>query len=512
MVAGLSALVVAPAPTYDPWTWLLWGREVAWLRAEHRRGSRVQAAAGRGVRGAVAARRGRAGGVGARRPRRGLLAVWLGVPAGRGLAGPSPGCAASASRFAAGSSATRRPGRETGWTIASRAGGAWRWRAGPARCGAGCGVGLRADARRGVAVPARRAASCCGGAGPRDAAVLLVAVRGGRAGAVVRAGVARLRRPAALGRARARVPARASPRRQAVPALAALREAAALPLWPLWSVRAARGRERACGRSCCAGRRGSRSSRSWRRPGSPASRATRCRAARASRSRARGGLVAARAAGGAARRGCARASSRWPSRRGAQASTRLATCGARRPTMGDLGADLQRVIERPAAATRCSPAGGRTSGTCAGRCWPITSTSRSSGSHSSPRPPGVVFRSRLRTDARVEPARPGFAPAARGRRAGRFGLGVPKMPAPMRRASIAHRRSPSPCSPCSAAVAIGADRDARRRRAAGPRQPSAGAATLRRRADRRRLQPADLGRRRARRPRRAVGARAARAG
>ena len=28
-VAALSALVVAPAPAYDPWSWLLWGREVA---------------------------------------------------------------------------------------------------------------------------------------------------------------------------------------------------------------------------------------------------------------------------------------------------------------------------------------------------------------------------------------------------------------------------------------------------------------------------------------------------
>ena len=29
VLAGLSLLVVAPAPSYDPWAWLLWGREVA---------------------------------------------------------------------------------------------------------------------------------------------------------------------------------------------------------------------------------------------------------------------------------------------------------------------------------------------------------------------------------------------------------------------------------------------------------------------------------------------------
>ena len=30
VAAGLlSLLIVAPAPSYDPWAWLLWGREVA---------------------------------------------------------------------------------------------------------------------------------------------------------------------------------------------------------------------------------------------------------------------------------------------------------------------------------------------------------------------------------------------------------------------------------------------------------------------------------------------------
>ena len=28
-VGALSLLVVAPAPSYDPWAWLLWGRELA---------------------------------------------------------------------------------------------------------------------------------------------------------------------------------------------------------------------------------------------------------------------------------------------------------------------------------------------------------------------------------------------------------------------------------------------------------------------------------------------------
>jgi hypothetical protein len=28
-IALFSALVIAPAPSYDPWAWLLWGREIA---------------------------------------------------------------------------------------------------------------------------------------------------------------------------------------------------------------------------------------------------------------------------------------------------------------------------------------------------------------------------------------------------------------------------------------------------------------------------------------------------
>ena len=28
-IAALTALVIAPAPAYDPWAWLLWGREIA---------------------------------------------------------------------------------------------------------------------------------------------------------------------------------------------------------------------------------------------------------------------------------------------------------------------------------------------------------------------------------------------------------------------------------------------------------------------------------------------------
>ena len=127
LVAATSAFVVAPAPSYDPWTWLLWGREVAGLELSTRRGPGVQAAAGGrrarccrcSARAAPAAwvLVARAGAV---------LALWFAFPAraraggnprrcprraGRGLLRRLPGYAAA--------------GAETGWTIALGPGCLW---------------------------------------------------------------------------------------------------------------------------------------------------------------------------------------------------------------------------------------------------------------------------------------------------------------------------------------------------------------------------------------------------
>ena len=81
LVVVVSVVLVAPAPSYDPWAWLLWGRELTRLRALDRRGPAFKplpvfvCALLRPLGGAapeawvLVARAGA------------VLAVWLGVPA-----------------------------------------------------------------------------------------------------------------------------------------------------------------------------------------------------------------------------------------------------------------------------------------------------------------------------------------------------------------------------------------------------------------------------------------------
>ena len=82
-VAALSLLTVS-APTYDPWAWIIWGREVAAPRPRDQRGPVLEAAA-RDVHDAVLAVRRRRGAraVAGRRPRRRRAGVRDGVPARR---------------------------------------------------------------------------------------------------------------------------------------------------------------------------------------------------------------------------------------------------------------------------------------------------------------------------------------------------------------------------------------------------------------------------------------------
>ena len=63
-VAALSALVIAPAPSYDPWAWLLWGREIAHGTLSTEEMPAFKPLTVRGLRAARAARR-------SARPRRG---------------------------------------------------------------------------------------------------------------------------------------------------------------------------------------------------------------------------------------------------------------------------------------------------------------------------------------------------------------------------------------------------------------------------------------------------------
>ena len=156
-VAAASVLVVAPAPSYDPWAWLLWGREVAGLELEPR-GRRSSRCRSRCARCCRAARRGRAGGVGDRRADRRADRAVAGVPAGRELAGGRGRGVPRGGRRGLLRRLPRLRGRRRGDRLDDRpgAGGGGRLARGAAARGAGVRRGLRAAARRGVAVPARR--------------------------------------------------------------------------------------------------------------------------------------------------------------------------------------------------------------------------------------------------------------------------------------------------------------------------------------------------------------------
>jgi hypothetical protein len=232
VVAALSALVVAPAPSYDPWSWLLWGRELTRLEL-----STLEGPAFKPLPVAVCALLAPLGGAApvawvlvARTGA--VLAVWLGFRLGRDLAGTGAGVLAAVGvALCGGFLGYAASGAETGWTIALALAAIAAWRAGRFRAALACGVGcalLRVEAwpfllAAGIVLWRRR---------PQDRPLLVVCALAVPAlwfvpewlgsGDVLRSG------------ARARVPNPGQPATEAVPALAALREAAALPLWPLW--------------------------------------------------------------------------------------------------------------------------------------------------------------------------------------------------------------------------------------------------------------------------------------
>jgi hypothetical protein len=231
-VAALSALVVAPAPSYDPWAWLLWGREIA-----HGTLSTAEGPAFKPLPVAVTTL---LAPLGAAAPvawvilaRAGMvLAVVLAFREGRRLGGVWAGAAAAVAVALCGDLlGYSAAGAEPGWTIALALLGVEAWRAGHARAALACGVScalLRVEAwpfllAFGLVLWRRR---------PQDRWLLAACAVAVPAlwfvpewlgsGDVLRSG------------SRARVPNPGQPATEAVPALAALREAATLPLWPLW--------------------------------------------------------------------------------------------------------------------------------------------------------------------------------------------------------------------------------------------------------------------------------------
>jgi hypothetical protein len=233
-VALASLLVVDPAPSYDPWSWLLWGREVA--------GGSLSTVDGPAFKPLPVAVCALLAPLGSAAPwlwvllvrSAAVVAVWLAFRLGRELGGGSALAAALAAAGVAlcgGLIAYTSAGAEPALVLALALAAGLAWREERYRlalaCGAGCAL-LRVEAWpfllvAGIVLGRRR---------PEDrpllaalallipAAWLLPELAG--SGELLRSGT------------RARVPNPGQPALADVPAWSALEAAVRLPLWPLW--------------------------------------------------------------------------------------------------------------------------------------------------------------------------------------------------------------------------------------------------------------------------------------
>src|SRR5215207_6310086 len=234
-VAAASLLVVAPAPSYDPWAWLLWGREVA--------GGGLSTVDGPAFKPLPVAVCALLAPLGSAAPwlwvllvrAAAVLAALLAFGLARRLAGGSrlAGVLGAAAVLLCGAlPAYTAAGAEPALVIALALGAAAAWRERRMRLALACAVGcalLRVEAWPFVAV----VGAVLWRARPQDRLLLAALAVGIPAawlvpeligsGDVLRSGT------------RARVPNPGQPALADVPGLAALRAAAALPLWPLWA-------------------------------------------------------------------------------------------------------------------------------------------------------------------------------------------------------------------------------------------------------------------------------------
>jgi hypothetical protein len=231
----LSLLLVAPAPSYDPWAWLLWGREVA--------GGGLSTVDGPAFKPLPVAVCALLAPLGSAAPWlwvalvrvAAAIAALLAFVLARRLAGGSRvagALGALAVLLCGGMPAYTAAGAEPALVLALALGAAAAWRERRMRialaCAAGCAL-LRVEAWPFVAV----AGAVLWRTRPEDRALLAalaVAIPAAwlvpeliGSGDLLRSG------------ARARVPNPGQPALAGVPALAALREAIELPLWPLWA-------------------------------------------------------------------------------------------------------------------------------------------------------------------------------------------------------------------------------------------------------------------------------------
>lgn len=235
LLAALSLLVVAPAPSYDPWAWVLWGDQVAGdglrtLEGPSFKPLPVAVCALLVAFGPAApwlwvlvARVGAA------------LAVLLAFRVGRQLAGGSVLAgvlAAVGVALSGGYLGLAAAGASEGLLLASTLAGAEAWRRGRPRWALACGVAaalVRVETwlfllAAGVLVWRRR---------PQDRPLLVAAAVFIPVAWILpeMVGSGQALRSAA----RARVPNPGQPGLSDTPVLASLRAAVALPLWPLWA-------------------------------------------------------------------------------------------------------------------------------------------------------------------------------------------------------------------------------------------------------------------------------------
>lgn len=234
-LAAASVTLARPAPSYDPWAWLLWGREIA--------GGTLSTLDGPAFKPLAVAVTTALAPLGEAAPvvwvlvarATAVVAVWLAYRLGRRLAGGSlpAGVLAGAAVALCGSYlGYAASGLSEGLLLALALAGAEAWRDGRPRAALACGVGcalLRVEAWpflavAGVVVWRRRR---------RDRPLLAAAAVAVPAAWLVPdlIGSGRLLRSAS----RARVPNPAQPALADVPLLASLEAALALPLWPLWA-------------------------------------------------------------------------------------------------------------------------------------------------------------------------------------------------------------------------------------------------------------------------------------
>lgn len=233
-VALASTLVVAPAPSYDPWSWLLWGREVADGGL-----STVDGPAFKPLPVAICAV---LAPLGSAAPWTWVLlvrlalafAVWSAYALGRALGGGSIAAgalAAGAVALCGGLLASSAAGAEPALVLAFAFGGAAAWRHGRLRLALACAIGcalLRVEAwpfvlALGVVLWRRQPGD------RRLLAALAILVPAAwfvpeliGSGDLLRSG------------ARARIPNPGQPALADVPGWASLEAAARLPLWAVW--------------------------------------------------------------------------------------------------------------------------------------------------------------------------------------------------------------------------------------------------------------------------------------